>query len=135
MPKTFFLKIDNFHEDLNYLKLRQNKPKRGRMNPDLERIILEYLDIVDIPEIRYPLLSKKYFRKINWYRISQKRGLSEKFIRYFSLELDWIFLSFYQNFSEDFVEEFEEKIYWPGLWATNKYSEKFVLKYVRHREI
>lgn len=70
------------------------------------------------------------FETIDWVWISEKKKLSENFIREFKDEVDWWRISSKQKLSEDFIREFQRKVDWKWISCKQKLSEDFIREYV-----
>ena len=52
------------------------------------------------------------YKEIDWPSISERKNLSESFIREFKDYVDWNYILMYQNLSESFIREFQDKVNW-----------------------
>ena len=67
--------------------------------------------------------------KINWYALSYKETLSERFIEKYAYKVDWERVSASQHLSKDFIEKHVDKIDWKRISAYQKLSEDFIEKH------
>ena len=66
---------------------------------------------------------------VNWHYISERKNLSENFIREFKDKVYWIDISYYQNLSENFIKEFQNSVNWSYISLRQKLSEEFIREF------
>jgi hypothetical protein len=65
----------------------------------------------------------------DWEKISQRRHLSEEFIREFQNSLLLDDVSYFQILSEDFIRDFQTKVCWVNISAQQKLSDEFLVEF------
>lgn len=69
------------------------------------------------------------YTELNWYFISKRRVLSEKFIREFINEVYWDEISENQILSESFIREFQDLLNWREISSNQNLSDDFLLEF------
>ncbi len=92
-------------------------------------IILSYEDDI---QLFFDMRKEKEVRLVrhgSWRRICRLTRLPEKFMRYWSTELDWPSVCANQFISADFVSEFEEDIDWASLSMNPNLASRTIQKF------
>jgi hypothetical protein len=92
--------------------------------------------VIKISSYREKLLIDNGITKIesnllfqDWEKISQRRYLSEEFIREFQNSLLLDDVSYFQILSEDFIRDFQSKLNWINISAQQKMSDEFLIEF------
>jgi hypothetical protein len=72
---------------------------------------------------------EKKLKVKDWLKISQKKNLSEDFIRTFNVYLCWRSICSFQKLSETILEEFKDEVYWMTISKYQKLSEEFIREF------
>ena len=96
---------------------------------DLQLLVLESLDIIDVPSNKYSLLSQKYVNSQNWARLSYKEPLSEEFMEHFEKKLHWPLICQHQFLNEGFIHKFKNRMSWQQISSFQHLSLEFIMTF------